>query len=95
LNLLVKTALTIPWWGVDCLPLLASCFAKKCIVNLILVYRSKNRTNIYRLLQRHNEGAIAVVDSLEVGVNVGHSSLIPKKYKKQGNTNKSIFYSTF
>jgi hypothetical protein len=94
LNLLVKIVQIIPWWGVDCLSLLASSFAKNCIVNLVLVYRSKNRTNNSRLVRKHIEGALDVVDSSEVGANVGHLFLIPNRYQKQGNTDESIFYST-
>jgi hypothetical protein len=36
-----------------------------------------------------------VVNSLEVGANVGHSFLTPKGNKKQGNINKLTFYSPF
>jgi hypothetical protein len=52
--------------------LLASCFTKRCVFNLILIYGSKNTTNNYRLVREHDEGALDVLDSSEVGANVDH-----------------------
>jgi hypothetical protein len=59
---------------------------KKCILNLILIYGIKNITNNYRLLRRHDEGALDVVDSPEVDTNFGNLLLISKRSQKQGNT---------
>jgi hypothetical protein len=58
--------------GISDFSLLALCFAKRCVFNLILIYGSKNRTNNYRLVRRHDKGALDVLDSLEVGANVDH-----------------------
>jgi hypothetical protein len=64
-----------------------------CIINLILVYGSENKTNSCRLLERHVEGALNVIDSPKMGVNVGHLLLTPSGNPKQGNINEYILLS--
>jgi hypothetical protein len=80
--------------GDDDFSLLVSCFVKKCIFNLILLYGSENETSGCSLLWRHEEVLfVEVMNLMEVGANVFHMFLIPDGYKKQCNINESIFYS--
>lgn len=69
-----------------------SCFTKKCVVHLILIYGSENRTNSRGLLQRHDEGTLDVVSSLDVGANVVLLLLVPERILEQGNINENLFF---
>lgn len=44
--------------GVDSFSLLVSCFTKRCVFNLIMIYSGKNRTGGCRLLRRLDEDAL-------------------------------------
>lgn len=59
-------------WGGPMACLLLSCLKEKCFFKLVLIYGSKNRTSGYGFLRRHDKEMLVVVNSPEVGINVGY-----------------------